>query len=85
MLKPAIAIFESAYPGCQTLFLFDNTTSYSAYTADVLRASSMNLHPGGAPQPLRSGINSLTGKIQAMVQLDGTPKGLQIVLQERGL
>ena len=85
MLRLAIPIFESAFPGCQALFLFDNATSHSAYTADALRASSMNLRPGGAQQPLRSGINSLTGEIQAMVQPDGTPKGLQMVLQERGL
>ncbi|RPA91713.1 hypothetical protein L873DRAFT_1838619 [Choiromyces venosus 120613-1] len=34
---------------------------------------------------LRPGINSLTREIQPMVMPDGSPKGLQIVLQERGL
>ena len=85
VLRLAIPIFESAFPGCQALFLFDNATSYSAYTADALRASSMNLRPGRAQQPLRSGINSLTGEIQAMVQPNSTPKDLQMVLQEQGL
>jgi len=85
VLKLAIPIFETAYPGCHALFLFDNATSHFAYSPNALRATSMNLRPGGAQLPLRSGINSLNGEIQAMVQSDGTPKGLQMVLQEKGL
>jgi len=45
----------------------------------------MNLRPGGGQAHLRPGINSLTGETQAMVMADGTAKGLQMVLQERGL
>ena len=67
VLRLTIPIFECAYPGCEALFLFDNATSHSAYTADALRASLMNLCPSGAQQPLRSGINSLKDEIQAMV------------------
>jgi len=45
----------------------------------------MNLRPRGGQALLRPGINPLTGTIQSMVMPDGSPKGLQIVLQERGL
>ncbi|RPB01334.1 hypothetical protein L873DRAFT_1891334 [Choiromyces venosus 120613-1] len=85
VMKLAIPIFEVAFPGYQALFLFDNATSHSAYTKDALRASAMNLHLGGGQAQLQPGINSLTSEIQPMVMPDGSPKGLQIVLQERGL
>ena len=85
VLKLAIPVFESAFPGCQALFLFDNATSHSAYSDNALRACMINLRPGGGQAHLRPGKNSLTGDIQPMVMADGTPKGLQMVLQERGL
>ena len=85
VLKLAIPVFESAFPGCQALFLFDNATSHSVYSSDVLRACMMNLLPGGGQAVLRPGRNSMTRAIQPMVMVDGTPKGLQMVLQERGL
>ena len=85
VLQLAIPIFEVAFPDCQGLFLFDNARSHSAYTKDALRASAMNLRSGAGQALLRPGINHLTGSIQSMVMPDGSPKGLQIVLQERGL
>jgi len=85
VLKMAIQIFELAFPHCQALFLFDNATSHSAFSKDALRARTMNLRMGGAQPTLRPGINSLSGEIQPMVIPEGIPKGLQIVLQERGL
>jgi len=47
VLKLAIPVFESAFPGCQAPFLFNNATSHSAYSSDTLRACMMNLPPGG--------------------------------------
>ena len=85
VLKLAIPICERAFPDCQALFLFDNATSHSAFSKDALRACTMNLRMGGAQPALRPGINSLTGKIRPMVTSEGIPKGLQVVLQERGL
>ncbi|RPB00677.1 hypothetical protein L873DRAFT_1679187, partial [Choiromyces venosus 120613-1] len=85
VLKLAILVFRSPFPSCQVLFLFDNAMSHVAYSKDTLRASSMNLHPGGGQAHLRAGINSLTGETQAMVMPDRIAKGLQIVFQERGL
>jgi hypothetical protein len=85
VLQLAIPIFEVAFPDCQALFLFDNATSHSAYTKDALRASAMNLRPGGGQAKLWPSINSLTREIQPMVMADGSPKGLQMVLEERGI
>ena len=81
----AIPIFETAFPGCQALFLFDNATSHAAFAPDALRAKSMSLRPGGSQSKLRPGFNSLTGEVQQMVDGSGTPKGLKRVLEEQGL
>ncbi|RPA92028.1 hypothetical protein L873DRAFT_1559011, partial [Choiromyces venosus 120613-1] len=43
VLKLAISIFESAFPGCQDLWLFDNASSQSGHSKDALRACDMNL------------------------------------------
>ncbi|KAG0639350.1 hypothetical protein HOY80DRAFT_886484, partial [Tuber brumale] len=42
-LKLAILIFKVAFSSCHTQFLFNNTTSHSAYALDALRVSRMNL------------------------------------------
>ncbi|RPB03790.1 hypothetical protein L873DRAFT_1760223 [Choiromyces venosus 120613-1] len=64
VLKLAIPVFESLFPGCQALFLFDNAMSHAAYSKDALRVSSMNLlvHPGGGQAHLRASINPSTGE-----------------------
>jgi len=85
VLKIGIPIFETAFPGCEALFLFDNATSHSAYASNALRASAMNLCPGGEQVALRSGQNSLTNEIQVLVMADRIPKGLRMILEERGL
>jgi len=56
VLKLAISIFESAFPGCQALFLFDNATSHSAYSDNALQACMMNLRPGRGQALLRPGV-----------------------------
>jgi len=45
----------------------------------------MNLRPGGEQVALRVGQDSLTNEIQEMVMADGTPKGVRMELEERGL
>ena len=80
VLQLAIPIFEIAFPDCQGLLLFDNAISYYVYTKDALRASAMNLGPGGGQALLWPRINPLTSAIQSMVMPDSSPKGLQIVL-----
>ena len=85
VISLAIPIFESAFPQCQALFLFDNATSHAAYASDALLARSMNLRPGGQQSIMRNGFNSLTSSVQSMVQQNGKAKGLRMVLEERGL
>ena len=46
-----IPIFEEQHPGCQGLFLFDNSTGHNAYADDALLAHKMGYLPGGK-QPL---------------------------------
>ena len=43
----------------------------------------MNVYPGGKQPALRDGL--WEGKVQKMVLPDGTPKGMKMVLQERGV
>jgi hypothetical protein len=45
----------------------------------------MNLRPGGKQPKMRDGFNSLMSSSQKMCTPNGEPKGLAIVLQERGL
>jgi len=96
VLKKALPIAESLYPGYQFLFLFDNATSHSVYADDALRVPKMNKGEGGAQAILRDGWyrNGDTVISQQMFDLSedpvtGTtnkiPKGIEKVLKERGL
>ena len=46
-VRTAIPIFNAVFPGCQAVFLFNNSSNRSPYAADVLRVENMNLHPSG--------------------------------------
>lgn len=97
VVEHTIPIFEVAYPGCQAVFFFDNATGHSAYATNALRASSMNLTPGGKQPTMRDGFfDTIAGQqLQRMnFAFDdtsvprlwrGQPKGLKRVLEERGL
>lgn len=94
----AITIFEAAHPGCCALFLFDNATSHSAFASNALRGTKMNKGPGGAQPHMRDGWYIDKNGVR-MVQkmcygqrerkipksLWGEPKGLEVILKERGL
>jgi hypothetical protein len=81
----ALPLFEKAYPGYQALFYFDNATNHAAYAPDALRAELMNLGPGGKQPVIRNGFNPLTQSPQNMQDMNGIPKGMKQILQERGL
>ena len=80
-------------PGYQALFLIDNSQGHSAYSADALLASRMNLRPGGKQAWMRDGWFMQNG--QKVVQLMVFPKdhcefpdqlkGVKQVLLERCL
>ena len=87
--EKAIDAFEAAHPpGTLGVFIFDNSSGHSVYAGDALVASRMNVGPGGKYVPkMRDGWYSVDGiKVsQRMVDQSGTPKGMKVVLQERGL
>ena len=91
MVEKAIPPFEAQFPGCKALFAFDNARNHLKLAEDALRVSEMNLEPGGKNnKQIRDtyvmDVNHPEGSfIQSMVLPDRRPKGLRIVLTERGL
>ena len=89
LVERAIPIFNLLHPGCEGLWLFDNSQNHLALAPDALRASRLNLSDGGMNTPmLRSGryINSHGERVsQVMQRADGVQKGLRTILMERGL
>jgi len=86
--KKMLPVFEALHPGCVGVFLFDNSTNHGAFAADALNTANMNLNPGGKQPKLRDGWYEKDGVrfTQSMVTApDEKPKGIKIVLQERGL
>ena len=79
----AINIFEDKYPHAQALFLFDNAPSHKKYAEDALNADKMNVRPGGKQPKLRDTV--FNGQVQSMILPDGQPKGMKLVLEERGV
>lgn len=82
-VEKAIDIFEAKYPGVQAIFLFDNTPSHRKLSSDALNVNSMNVGPGGKQMKMRDTI--WQGEIQSLILPDGQPKGMKIVLKERGI
>lgn len=91
-----IQAFEAKHdpPKYQALIMVDNSQGHSAYAADALRVSLMNLGPGGANIPLmQDGWFIRDGEkiIQSMLMPDNHPsdagnaKGIKQALLERGL
>lgn len=92
-IRAAIKIFEEAHPGCQALFIFDNSSSHASLGSDALHAFEMNKGNGGKQRfqkdtiiPISDSVPAvhMRGKPQSMKTSDGLQKGLQQVLKERG-
>ena len=94
-----INVFERTHPECVTIFAFDNATSHTAFVENALVASKMNLGPGESVPKMQNttwsgGRQSMIieedyfvydKKAKSNVNLHGQPKGIQWVLDERGL
>ncbi|KAE9394408.1 hypothetical protein BT96DRAFT_958801 [Gymnopus androsaceus JB14] len=89
-----IPAFEKLHgAGHQAVFLVDNSQGHSAYAADALLASQMNLNPGGKQACMWNGWFMQNGQRveQTMIFADnhakypGQPKGMKVVLEECGL
>jgi hypothetical protein len=86
-LDKAIRIVEANHPNARGAFCFDNSSNHGAYAADALIASRMNVNPGGKQPKMRDGWYKRDGVVihQPLCLPDGTPKGLKLVLEERGI
>ena len=85
-ITEAAAIAEAKYPrehGWKIVWIFDHSSCHSAMPDDALDASKMNVNPGGKQRKMRDGI--WNGKVQKMNYALGIPKGLRVVLEERGV
>ena len=91
MINKAIPAFEAQFPGCKALFAFDNSRNHLNFADNALRVSEMNLEPGGTKMNIMNDTYVLddkhadSGYVQSLVWPNGKPKGLKIVLMERGL
>ncbi len=92
MKEKIIPAFEKAHgPEYQALFMVDNSQGHSAYPVDALLVQRMNLGPGGKKPCMRNGWFVRDGEkvshSMVMPSSDGSPqpKGMQMVLEERGL
>jgi hypothetical protein len=96
LMEKAIPIFEACFPGCQALFLFDNSSNHDCFSSDALVAARMNLGPGAGqrktPLPcMRDTFFGPDNTLQPMVfpfdhpKYPGEPKGIMHVLRDRGL
>ncbi|KAH8922853.1 hypothetical protein BT69DRAFT_1297612 [Atractiella rhizophila] len=88
-----IPLFEQLHPGKQMLLLLDNSQGHSFFAKDALRATEMTLNPGmyfqagGVQARVQPGWYEKDGLriIQPMVDVNGTPKGIKMILKERRL
>ncbi len=86
-----INIFEEAYPTCQALFVFDQSSAHQSLGPDALNAFEMNKSDGGKQWRQcdtiilwNSPLVHMHGKVQKMVMESGEPKGLQWTLDKHG-
>lgn len=90
-VKRAIRIFEAEHPDCVSLFVFYQSSAHASLPPDALKAFEMNKSNGGRQRkqrdttiPMSNPSAEQRGQVQKMTLADGTPKGLQQVLEERG-
>lgn len=90
-LKNAIQIHNHIHPNKIALFIFDQSSAHASLPPDALRAFDMNKSDGGKQRTQRDTVIPLSnpaaehrGKVQKMTLENGSPKGLQTVLTERG-
>jgi hypothetical protein len=90
-VREAISIFEQAHSDCQALFIFDQSSAHASLGPDALKAFDMNKGNGGKQRhqrdtviPMSNPVAEHWGKVQKMTLPDGSAKGLQTTLEERG-
>ena len=79
----AVSIFESKYPKAQAECNLDQSPCHKKLPEEALNIHSMNVNPGRKQPQMRS--TQWNGEEQLMALPDGKPKGMRLVLQERGI
>ena len=82
-VEKTVDIFDRVHPNGSGIFLFDNAPSHKKVAEDSLNVDKMNVGSGGRQPVMRDTI--WNGTVQSMVLPDGRPKGMKIVLEERGI
>ena len=80
-----IASFKYPPERYDVAFVFDQAKIHTVYDDDALVGSKMNVHPGRKAPKMRTSPLIFNGRPQSMVLSDGRPKGLKVVLEERGV
>ena len=90
-VKNAIEIFETSHPGCQAVFIFDQSSAHTSLPPDALHAFKMNKSDGGKQRKQHNTIILMTnpdprfcGNPQKVTTASGEAKGLKAVLEEYG-
>lgn len=85
-IKEAVKLVDFKYPkseGWRIVWVFDHSSCHAAMADDSLDVAHMNVKPGGKQRIMRDGWWG--GKPQKMNFATGVPKGMKVVLQERGV
>ena len=80
-----IASFKYSIEEYDIVWVFDQAKIHVAYDSDALIASRMNVNPGCQQPLMRTSSYMVHGAPQRMTTPDGIPKGLKLVLEERGM
>jgi len=59
-VKNAIEIFEASHPGCQAVFIFDQSLAHASLPPDALRAFKMNKFDSGKQRKQRDTVIPMT-------------------------
>ena len=84
-VKDAVKITTLIYASTShtVVSVFDQSSCHRAFADGALNVRWMNVRPGGAQPAMR---DTMWGRrVQKMVLDDGTPKGMKMVLEERGI
>ena len=85
-MEKAVLIAEVKYPKADNwkhVWVFDSSSCHTAKADDALEVAKMNVNPGGKQKVMRETV--WAGKVQKMNYALGVPKGLRVVLEERGI
>ena len=76
-------VYGANEEGWKYVWVFDHSSCHAAMAEDSLDVNKMNVNPGGKQRVMRNGW--WNGKPQPMNYAIGVPKGLRMVLEERGV